>query len=234
MRRHVAIALVLAGALLAPPARAAGPRAADGTAARSAGTDVLWDSRAWELRAGGLPASAGADRPEWADRQIVLDGKVLWVVAVLPPSVQTWTDRLNQGTRQAETTLHAFADYLVRARAAQDPEDYRERQLTSVRFRLKAGIDREGFVKVETSERPRAVWMRFGYPADKLEQALGFTLPGAVDMQFPPRSPKPRRELVAQGERPPDVWDFVWEFGWLGGIAAVTVFAVFFAAATQK
>lgn len=247
MRPPVAIALVLtllaepalalprgAGMMPAAPGLAPIPGRAQTSLRLTQPGDVDWDSRTWEVRASGLPATAVADRPDWGERQVVLDGKVLWVVAILPASVQTWTDRVNQGTRQAETTLHAFADYLVRARTAEDPEDYRERQLTSVRFRLKAGVDREGFVKVETAERPRAVWMRFGYPAEKLEEALGFQVPGAVDMAFPARAPKPRRQTIAQAERPREAGDYIWEFGWLGGVALVTVFAVLFAAATQK
>lgn len=240
MRPLVAVGLALA--MLSEPASAssvgrAGTPAPPGLALPTG--EIHWDSRAWEVRASGLPASAVADRPDWGERQVALDGKILWVVAILPPSIQSWPDRVAAGTRQAETTLHAFADYLVRARTAEDPVDYRERQLTSVRFRLKAGVDREGFLKVETAERPRAVWMRFGYPAEKLEQALGFQLPGSVAMQWPPRNPKPRTQAEAAdgevaGERPHDLWDYVWEFSWLGGVAVVTVVAVLFAAATQK
>lgn len=208
-----------------------------GTSARSApSSDFHWESPAWEVRTSGLPSAAMAERPEWGDRQIVLEGKILWVVAILPPSVKTWSERVDLGTRQAEATLQAFAEYLVEARSAEDPQDYRDRQISSVRFRLASGLDRQGFVKVETAERPRAVWMRFGYPAEKLEAALGFRLPGAVAMQIPPKGHAPRQRLQQArqvGERPPDVWDYIWELGWLGGVAAVTVAAVLFAAATQ-
>jgi hypothetical protein len=210
------IALCLAAAMAAGPASAAPG-------------DVHWDSRAWELNASGLPAYALKDRPEWADRQVTVESKIVWVVTVLPSEVGTWDDRLLQGTRQAEETLHAFAEYLVRARASADPIDYRNRLLSSLRYRLKTGLDREGFVKVETMERPRAVWMRFGYPADKLEQALGFDLPGVIPLD-PPRAD------VAKAEPPPQqtVWDYAWETAWLSGVAIVTVTAVLFAQAATK
>lgn len=184
------------------------------------------------IEAQGLPPSTLAERPDWAIKRVSLDGKIVWVVAVLPTSVQAWSERVLLGTQQAEAVLLAVTDQAVRARAAADPVDYRERQALAVRFRLRNHLDREGFLKVETLERPRAVWMRFGYPAEKLELALGFTVPGSLEVAYPERHPKPRTE---RPKGPPlTVLDYAWEASWVAGVVTVAVIAVLFAQATQK
>ncbi|MBM3268241.1 MAG: hypothetical protein FJZ01_11390 [Candidatus Sericytochromatia bacterium] len=216
MRPQVILALAIALAAPAAPARAATG-------------ETHWDSRLWEVKASGLPATALSERPDWADRQIVLDGKILWVVAIVPRSAETWADRVLIGSRQAADTLEAYVEYLTRTRAEVDPPDYRERRVVSARHRLRAGLDPEGFLRVETSERPRAVWMRFGYPAEKVQHALGFEVPGVVPLPRP-RPPLPEPEAAS----PLTPWDYVWEVAWLGGLATVTVMAVLFAQATQK
>jgi len=226
-RRHTRARGGITGLMRLPAALLAGVLLATSAPAFAA-PEVNWDSRAWELKAGGLPPNALNERPEWADRQVSLDGRILWVVAVLPGGDSSWFDRKLQGSRQAESTLTAFADYLVRARYAADPVDYLHKQLVSMHHRLKAGFDREGYATVETHERPSAIWLRFGYPVDVVETALGFKLAP------PPPPARPRHVTVRRDPNAPTAWDYVWEAAWAGGIILVATVAVLFAQATQK
>ena len=147
-RRGMAVALVGLTVALASP----GGLVWGGAPALAA--TVSWDGATGHVDAGGVPRAALERRPDWAAEPVAVDGDVVWAVAILPPSVRTWNDRLAAGSRQAQQRLFAVAEEVVQARAAADPPDYQARLLASARYRLDNLVDRESFIKVQTVERP--------------------------------------------------------------------------------
>ncbi|MBU6430431.1 MAG: hypothetical protein KGR26_15550, partial [Cyanobacteria bacterium REEB65] len=61
-----------------------------------------WEAAFEKVDYGGLPRSVLERRPDWAGSPVLVDNHVVWVVAILPPSLRTWNDRLLLGSRQAE------------------------------------------------------------------------------------------------------------------------------------
>lgn len=183
-----------------------------------------------------LSVEAGPERPGWAHQQVAVEGDLVWVVATLPASIRNWNDRLSKGSSQAERTLAVFLDEKVRRRYAEDPRDYFLAQQNRARARLRSQFDPQGFVKVETDDGGRTVWLRFGYPVARLEDALGFPVSARPKVKVSTTLPNGGGIKVApdaQGTAT-TISDSVWELAWLTGLVSVAVFTLLFAQATQS
>ncbi len=208
MRRLAGPVVALCVASLAQPA--AGQPLSSGS----------WNAGSQSVTYQGL--SLPPDRPLWADRSVSVEGPIVWVVALLAPGIRSWHERLLAGSMQAQQRLFAVVEDAVFRHDATESADVRARDLAQAKMRLKLQVDREGYQEVETAERPDAVWIRFGYPAAAIDQAVGFALApiSTASIAFlgaPNSQPK-----VA--EHP--VWDYVWEASWAAGVVAVTALAV--------
>lgn len=161
-------------------------------------------------------------RPLWADRTVVVEGPIVWVVALLDPGLHSWHDRLLTGSMQAQQRLFAVLEDAVFRHDATESAAVRARHLARAKMRLKLQIDRESYQEVETAERPDAVWMRFGYSLAAIDRAVGFPLAAIATASV---AFHPVLESQPDAARHP-VWDYVWEASWAVGVVAVTSLAV--------